>query len=125
MYEGLRLIELYEEWVWAKSHVDLGSQERAARYDAEIRRRVSAQEIGPPYQYRIRDRVVRFTDHQIRLLFSIPDALRHYPGRHDRWSCHARHAVPVASCHLCREELASALGAAAATLRTKIQEYKT
>lgn len=103
MYEGLRLTELHEE---IAHYSEAARRERGTRRDllrhyvkerdAEIRARVAAQEIGPPY--------LRFpAEFQKRLVFGVPDAVRKYPGRYDHWSYHARHAVPVEGCHLCRE----------------------
>jgi hypothetical protein len=113
MYENLRLTELHEEWAWnnhyAMSDERCGEFESAERrqakveaLDAEIRRRMVAQEIGPPFLSPFAPSLppgLIFT----RLLYGVPDAERVYPGRYDHWSNHARHEVPVASCHLCQE----------------------
>lgn len=113
MYEGLRLIELHEEWAWVKriaAHcVRDDARERWDReadlFDAEIRRRVSAQEIGPPFllSFYLKAPLVSGTE-QFQLISGTPDAERRYPDRYDHWSCHARHAVPVPTWHLCNPE---------------------
>ena len=116
MYEGLRLTELHEEWGWASGrakrdrrdglpHQEIVHQLKANRLDAEIRARVAEQEIEP-----VGNR------HGIyQLLFGVPDAQREYRTLYERtehalnydqphhWTNHARHAVPVEGCHLCRE----------------------
>jgi hypothetical protein len=113
MYEKFRLTELHEECAAAQERAarytrympKLGAETEAEALDAEIRRRVAAQEIGPPFLFTL---TKHSADGNITpLLFGTPDALREYRRaptfyfKDAHWTNHARHEVPVASCHLC------------------------
>lgn len=117
MFDGHRLTELHEWWLWADAQAATAERNgvnawqyevRRDAYDAEIRARVSAQEIE-----QVGNR------HGIyQLLFDVPDDRREYRTLYERteralnydqphhWTRHADHWPPVEGCHLCREEQA-------------------
>lgn len=127
MFDDLRLTELHEEWANSREQdvrrgllalpYMTGGEGRSERIDAEIRRRVAAQEIGPPYLLF----GLVYGDEQYSCLYGIPDAEREYPRRRiglpprpaeaapfvvlpfAYWTNHERHVVPVEGCHLCQD----------------------